>query len=143
MSSDLVWLIVRNNSSFLVKRNGAQLTSEPNNLTGRNTFKFSGLANKKALGITATDKGLVLTKKSTKGSNARKPASALVSQTLKRDIKRVARSIKNATQSYRPDLEKAALARATALFRARRSKATGVKVQLSKRARSKSKKSTA
>lgn len=47
MSADLVWLLVRNNSSFLVKRNGAQFSSEPNNLTNKHSFKYSGLANGK------------------------------------------------------------------------------------------------
>ena len=47
MSSDLVWAIVRNNNSFLVKRAGAQFSTEPNNLVNRNTYKYSGLANAK------------------------------------------------------------------------------------------------
>ncbi len=54
MSADLVWGIVRNNSSFLVKRDGAQFTSEPGNLTQLNTFKFSGLANRKAVDLSIT-----------------------------------------------------------------------------------------
>jgi large subunit ribosomal protein L28e len=49
MSSDLVWAIVRNNNSFLVKRAGAQFSTEPNNLANLNTYKYSGLANAKVL----------------------------------------------------------------------------------------------
>ena len=74
-SSDLIWTLVRNNSCFLKKQaNMPVLTSEPNNLTGMNTFKFSGLANAKTVGITAAadGKGIVLTKKVTKSERARK-----------------------------------------------------------------------
>jgi large subunit ribosomal protein L28e len=41
MSSDLVWLITRNNSSFLVKRNGVQFNSQPSNLLNKQSLKFN------------------------------------------------------------------------------------------------------
>ena len=47
MSSDLVWLLVRDNSSFLVKRNGVQFSKEKGNLLNKNSLKYSGLATKK------------------------------------------------------------------------------------------------
>jgi large subunit ribosomal protein L28e len=47
MSSELVWQIIKNNNSFLVKRQGVQFSSEPNNLLNVNTYKHSGLANYK------------------------------------------------------------------------------------------------
>ena len=58
-SADLQWLLVRNNSSFLVKKNGATFTSEPNNLTQLNTFKYSGLANSKTVGVAVNKAGKV------------------------------------------------------------------------------------
>eukprot|EP00300_Choanocystis_sp_HF-7_P004107 c13137_g1_i1.p1 GENE.c13137_g1_i1~~c13137_g1_i1.p1 ORF type:complete len:150 (+),score=31.25 c13137_g1_i1:36-452(+) len=127
MSSDLVWSIIRNNSSHLVKQAGHQFSTESNNLTAKNSYKFSGLANKKALGVNLKDNNIVLTTKSVKSSNSRKPSAQTISVTLKRDIRRVARSIKNAAKGYRPDLETAALARASALFRAKRAIAKGLK----------------
>jgi hypothetical protein len=60
MSSDLVWMLVRNNSSFLVKRDGAQFTSEPGNLTQLNSFKFSGLANRKAVSVEMAKKKVTI-----------------------------------------------------------------------------------
>lgn len=51
-------VVVQRTSSFLSKRNGntrrtgsITLTKEPFNLTGKNTFKDSGLANSRAVGI--------------------------------------------------------------------------------------------
>ena len=41
MSSDLVWLITRNNSSFLVKRNGVQFNSQPSNLLNKQSLKYN------------------------------------------------------------------------------------------------------
>jgi large subunit ribosomal protein L28e len=46
-SSDLIWLLVKNNNKFLVKRNGnsnasVTFSSEPNNLYNLNSFKYSG-----------------------------------------------------------------------------------------------------
>lgn len=49
MSADLQWAILRNNSCFLVKKDGYEFTSEPGNLNQKNSFKFSGLANTKVL----------------------------------------------------------------------------------------------
>jgi len=65
MSADLIWSIIRNNNSFLVKRNGAQFTSEPNNLTNLNSFKYSGLAGKGTIGISPSpdNRGVVVTSK--------------------------------------------------------------------------------
>lgn len=46
-SADLIWLLVKKNNRYLVKRNGnsnASITfsSEPNNLYNLNSFKYSG-----------------------------------------------------------------------------------------------------
>merc|ERR1711939_341361 len=112
MSQDLIWACVRNNSSFLVtncRNNGGQVfTTEANNLTGKNSFKFSGLANKKAVGITANaDGGCVLAVKAKKGSATRKPAKMFSKFTLTKDFRRVAKTIVNETSGnhYRADLK--------------------------------------
>ncbi|CAI8032489.1 60S ribosomal protein L28 [Geodia barretti] len=49
-SPDLQWLLIKNTSSFLVRRKYAKantFTTEPNNLTGINAWKYNGLVNKK------------------------------------------------------------------------------------------------
>merc|ERR1712070_1084010 len=64
MSQDLVWQLVRNNSSFIHKRrcgsNKVLFNSEPNNLTNLNRFKDSGLANAKAISLVADEKGVAM-----------------------------------------------------------------------------------
>merc|ERR1712134_63205 len=66
-SSDVVWGIIRKNSSFLVKRNFLELSSEPGNLMNKNSFKFSGLANAEAVDIQDNEKGITF---STKNKNS-------------------------------------------------------------------------
>jgi len=114
MSADLVWELVRHNNAFLVKRNGAQFSSERGNVTNLNSYKYSGLANEKAVDIQpAKDgRGIIFSHKSSKRSNLRKPASTWTSITLKRDFRRTARTIKGQLRHYRPDLKRAALTRA-------------------------------
>lgn len=79
VSSELIWSIVRDTSCHLLKRKltgtcavgkkGAEFTTEPNNVTGMNAWKYSGLANSKTIGLTAADsKGVVLTTKSRNGA---------------------------------------------------------------------------
>jgi len=120
---DLTWLIIKNRSSFLVKRNGAEFNSEPNNLTNLNSFKYSGLANKKAIGITTgpNNRGVtVVAKKANVASY--KPAKNINKVTLTKGVRRSAKSfISQFTKShYRPDLRKAALARISALYQSQK-----------------------
>lgn len=58
MSESLVWLCVKNNNAFLVKRGkknsrcgATQFSKESGNLMNVNSFKYSGLANKKTIDI--------------------------------------------------------------------------------------------
>lgn len=50
-SPDLLWALTRKTNSFLKKRNGLFLTSEPNNVAAKHSFKFSGLANAECIGV--------------------------------------------------------------------------------------------
>ena len=54
MSAHVVWDIVRRESSFLRKSHGVELSADPLNLTGSNSFSASGLAQTKALGLKLT-----------------------------------------------------------------------------------------
>ncbi len=69
MADALVWQLVKDNNAFLVKRgrtsrDGAvQFSRETGNLLGVNSFKYSGLANSKAVGLTVKDKAITLTLK--------------------------------------------------------------------------------
>ncbi|KAK9766469.1 hypothetical protein K7432_004416 [Basidiobolus ranarum] len=113
MSADLTWLLVKDNSSFLVKRNGVQFTTEPNNLTNLNSFKNSGLANSKVVGISAnpSGKGVILSTKKQSvaiSGSSRKAAKTVVNVT--------------ARSGYRADLRKAALGRLSAILAAQKPK---------------------
>ncbi|KAG0330624.1 60S ribosomal protein L28 [Podila horticola] len=118
MSADLTWLLIKNNNSFLIKRSGVQFSSEAGNLLNKNSFKFSGLANNKTVGIeaAASGRGVVLsTKKS--GVPAYKPSKAINKVTLTKGIRKSARSVAGLTRAgYRADLRKAALARVAAVL---------------------------
>lgn len=141
-SPDLVWGIVKDTSCFLLKKKtsqrsgygkkGVHLTLEPNNLKGVNSFKYSGLANTKTVGITAGagNKGIILSKKVTKPERARKvsplhpsvtpywdiqvilcirgsqPSKMFAKTKLTKDFRRVAKAIKAEVEGthYRPDL---------------------------------------
>lgn len=51
MSAQVVWDIVRRESSFLKKSFGIELSAEPLNVVGKNSYKHSGLSQPKALGV--------------------------------------------------------------------------------------------
>merc|ERR1712070_136759 len=96
----------------MVKRNGVQLTSKPNNLMNKHSFKYSGLANLEAVGIEeGATKGITPSTK--KKKNAMNPKRNIVAVDLKKDFRKVAQTIRNKTEGkfYRKDLSKAALAR--------------------------------
>jgi len=121
-SQDLTWLLIRNYNSKLVKREKAVFSRESGNLTNQHSFKFSGLANDNTVGIDLNKdeagnivKGCVLSIKSRKKRRRNQPKDMHHRQVLKRDFRRVARTINNETnkQYYRRDLNATALARWT------------------------------
>eukprot|EP00752_Nemacystus_decipiens_P015939 g14245.t1 len=131
VSNELVWSLVRKNNCFLYKRNGQTkrsgkvvLTSEPNNLKNVNSYKFSGLANSKAVGIQfdqdAKGRCASMTLKSSKNGN--KPKKSVGKSLLKKTFPSVAQAIRKQTggTNYRPDLQYTALVRWSKVHRALR-----------------------
>ncbi|CAO0797928.1 unnamed protein product [Mucor circinelloides] len=104
MSADLVWAIIKNNNSFLVKRQHVQFSSEPANLKNINSFKYSGLANYKTVSILPAARGVrVTTRKANKqNSPAKSINSVVIAKTRRQTSKSVANLI--AKSKYRPDL---------------------------------------
>merc|ERR1712100_800956 len=51
MSSELTWQLIRKHNCFIRRRNGVTFSAEPNNLTNKHAFKWSGLANPDAVGV--------------------------------------------------------------------------------------------
>jgi large subunit ribosomal protein L28e len=69
MSSDLIWQLVKDNNSFLVKRGrtarlgAVQFSKEPGNLLGVNSFKYSGIATAQPIVFNHSKSGVTVTTK--------------------------------------------------------------------------------
>ncbi|KAL0679971.1 hypothetical protein Bca4012_007952 [Brassica carinata] len=143
----LVWEIVKRNNCFLVKQFGrgnakVQFSKETNNLCNLNSYKHSGLANKKTVTIQVADKeqGVVLGTTKTKKQN--KPKLSVNKSVLKKEFPRMAKAVANQVHHaldllafnlvvvdnyYRPDLKKAALARLSVISKGLRVAKSGPK----------------
>ncbi|GAQ03510.1 probable 60S ribosomal protein L28e [Aspergillus lentulus] len=135
VSSDLVWQITRSQNAFLVKRRtggGSQFSRDPLNLQNKQSFKYAGYANTKAVGVQATENGgvVVITKKP---GNPQQPAKNLVSvswgpnaATRKSIVlwHRIYKAVasKTAKNGYRADLREDAVARVSAIRRSQKPK---------------------
>jgi len=113
ISSDILWSVVRNHHSFLVKRDGAVFSAEPGNLRNEHNFRNSGLVHDKHVDISAGDNGVLLTLSSVSARKKNKPKKLHYSVLLKKDSRPVARRISAFLNKYRPDLRADALARMT------------------------------
>ncbi|NWI36798.1 RL28 protein, partial [Picathartes gymnocephalus] len=106
MSAHLQWMVVRNCSSFLLKRNNQTYSTEPNNLKARNSFRYNGLIHRKTVGVEpAPDgKGIVVVLKKCAGQ--RKRPSSAVRVRIRRDARGSLRSLRHliSKNRYRRDL---------------------------------------
>merc|ERR1712066_577506 len=111
-------------SSFLLKKRGVKkpFSTEACNLTNRNSQRYNGLVNSKAVGVSAAadNKGFVLTTRRSK--NAFKPGKSMVNTTTKAGARRSLHKVKAVLnkQRYRKDLTKAALRRAALIARSQK-----------------------
>jgi len=123
MSADIQWLVIRNNSSFLMKRrNAPTLSREPNNLKGRNSFRYNGLIRRKCVGIepAPSGKGVVLVTRNNR--SVRKPAKNYTRVELKGNARATLKTIRRTMLNgkYRPDLKMCAVRRASAILRSQK-----------------------
>mmetsp|Transcript_22033 Transcript_22033/g.21178 ORF Transcript_22033/g.21178 Transcript_22033/m.21178 type:complete len:148 (-) Transcript_22033:50-493(-) len=124
----LVWQIVGRNNCFQKKVNGHTkrsgctiFSAEKGNLASISSFKFSGLANSKAVDISATsDNTTVISVKTSKSSTY--PRKAQASSGANKCFKRSSATVKSlvANNYYRRDLEAAALAKYSKVYQANR-----------------------
>jgi large subunit ribosomal protein L28e len=124
----LVWEIVKKNSSFLRKKNGHTKRSgsitfsvERGNLKSLNQLKYSGLANTKTIDVISRDnRAQLITKTASKAHS--QPKKGMVATNINRDFRRsegviLKQSIDN---FYRRDLKAAALGKYTLVYQANR-----------------------
>ncbi|KAL6089808.1 hypothetical protein STEG23_025756 [Scotinomys teguina] len=116
MSAYLQWMVVRNCSSFLIKRNKQTYSTEPNNLKACNSFRYNGLIHRKTVGVehTANGKGVVVVMK--RRLDQRKPAFSYVRTTINKNAWATLSSIQHMIRKnkYCPDLPMVAIRRASA-----------------------------
>ncbi|KAI0640213.1 ribosomal protein L28e [Trametes polyzona] len=126
MSSDLQWLLLRKNSSYIVKRvpEGPVFSKEPGNLTNIHSWKYSGLANEKTITVKESESGIQIAyRKKGASPHAVRPAVSTLAIRPRSGPRRAAGvTAKLAKRGYRPDLRSAALARVSALLAAKREK---------------------
>ena len=77
-STELLWECVKSSNSFISKQKNMPVFSrEKNNLTGLNSMKYSGICNRKVLGLTPVKKGkkeiILLTRSSPSDAKAWQP----------------------------------------------------------------------
>ncbi|VYS64321.1 unnamed protein product [Arabidopsis thaliana] len=130
----LIWEIVKRNNCFLVKQFGrgnakVQFSKESNNLVNINSYKHSGLANKKTVTIQAAGKDLGVVLGTTKTKRQNKPKLSVNKSILKKEFSRMSKVVANQVVDnyYRPDLKKAALARLSAISKGLRVAKSGPK----------------
>uniref|UniRef100_A0A671EI09 Large ribosomal subunit protein eL28 n=1 Tax=Rhinolophus ferrumequinum TaxID=59479 RepID=A0A671EI09_RHIFE len=119
VSAHLQWMVLRNCSSFLIKRNKQTYSTEPNNLKARNSFRYNGLIHhRKAVGVepAADGKGVVVVMK--RRSGQRKPAASYVRTTINKNARATLSSIQHVIRKnkYGPDLRMAAIRRASTML---------------------------
>ncbi|KAF7347180.1 Ribosomal-L28e domain-containing protein [Mycena venus] len=126
MSTDLQWLLIRKNSSFIVKRDasvGQVFSKENGNLRNIHSHKFSGLANAKTVHIGDSGNGIQIVSRKQKASPhavSRATTKDLIrARTGSRRAHGIAASVAS-KKAGRPDLRTAALARVSALLAAQK-----------------------
>mmetsp|Transcript_14843 Transcript_14843/g.24549 ORF Transcript_14843/g.24549 Transcript_14843/m.24549 type:complete len:151 (-) Transcript_14843:895-1347(-) len=125
----LVWELTKKHTSFMNKKNGrtkrtgsVKFSVEKGNAKSLSLFKFSGLANSKAVDVACTaDNGAVLVTKTASKAHS-KPNKAIVSTPINKNFRRVESTINKETvlNFYRPDLKSAVLAKYTKVYQANR-----------------------
>nr|AFM86135.1 60S ribosomal protein L28-like protein [Callorhinchus milii] len=122
MPSHLQWMVIRNCSSFLIKRNKQVYSTEPNNLKARNSFRYNGLIHRKTVGVepAADGKGIVVVLK--KRAGQRKPATSYEKITVNKNARATLNSLRHIIRknNYRRDLRMAAIRRASAILKSQK-----------------------
>lgn len=113
-STDLQWMLVRQNSRFLQKRGGMRLSCDPFNNNGNWTKRQSGFVNAKAAVVKPAKGGAIcVTVKD--GSSNNKPKQMFKKNVLAAGVK--ASDVSRAVAAVRPDLADVTFRRARRMAR--------------------------
>ncbi|QDZ19339.1 ribosomal protein L28 [Chloropicon primus] len=108
-SSELIWQCIKGGNSFMRKGiNNTYFSAEAGNLAGKHSYKHSGIANKKSVGLTEEGGNILLTKGKVKKSGRSKTV-------FKKDARRVMKGVSKEVTGYRSDLSDIATRRVAAL----------------------------
>uniref|UniRef100_A0A7S3WS97 Ribosomal eL28/Mak16 domain-containing protein n=1 Tax=Strombidinopsis acuminata TaxID=141414 RepID=A0A7S3WS97_9SPIT len=118
-SPQLIWECVKSNNSFIrksIKATGMPVFSaEKGNMCGLSSYKYTGIANEKVLGISAQTTGkketIVMTTRNKKASRIQRPKVSLCDTGLNKASKKGLAQIAKATGFYRKDLADLAVAK--------------------------------
>jgi large subunit ribosomal protein L28e len=151
-SPALQWQLIRNNNSYLVKRDGHIFSAEPSNVTNLHSFKFSGLANNNTVAVNSQQykskdgkaaQRIVLTTRRQSSAQSQRLSRGNINTVLARNVRahrsRASRVIEAATTRsfYRRDLTRYAIARYHALNRAAALKSKPAATKLNRRQQAK------
>jgi len=134
ISDALLWELTKNNTSFMKKVNGrtkrsgcVKFSTEKGNLKCLSKAAYSGLANSKAVDITAEDDQAQMVKK-TASKHHQFPNLGHAVTHIKKDFRRAEKVIQSQVVDnfYRPDLKDAAMAKYTKVYEGNR-RAKGIK----------------
>ncbi|KAJ9664410.1 hypothetical protein H2198_000339 [Neophaeococcomyces mojaviensis] len=128
VSDDLLWEIVRSNNAYLCKRKtggGVQFSRDPFNVANKHSRTHAGFVNSKAVSVQPSgEKGVTLKTKNEGKANT--PAKSLNTHKFKqgRSNQKIYKSVADAVgkNNYRSDLNKTAVARASAILDSQTSK---------------------
>mmetsp|Transcript_875 Transcript_875/g.1926 ORF Transcript_875/g.1926 Transcript_875/m.1926 type:complete len:122 (+) Transcript_875:98-463(+) len=108
-SSELIWQCIRGGNSYMRKNKcGGVFSAESGNLAGKHSYKYSGIANAKNVGLKTVGNDIVLTKGKVKKSGRSKTV-------FKKDARRVMKGVSKEVTGYRSDLSDIATRRVAAL----------------------------
>lgn len=125
----LCWELVKGSHKFLNKKNGhtkrsgkVSFSTEPGNLKSLNMFKYSGLANSKAVDILIDDENRAQLYTKTASKCATQPKKSKAVARINKDFRRAESVIMKQTVNnfYRRDLKAAALGKYTKVYQANR-----------------------
>ncbi|KAJ9517289.1 component of cytosolic 80S ribosome and 60S large subunit [Haematococcus lacustris] len=128
MSATLVWQCLKKHNSFLRSGvNGVVFSAEPGNLLNKHSYKYSGLCNTKTVDISVDAKTDTIKLGLPNRKNASKPKANNSKFVLKKNARRVLKTVGKQVGSHRPDLKAAAVARLAAIHKSLRVKKYGKK----------------